>query len=341
MRVLVIEPGPDFSVKDVHDGLCAGLAANGAEVRTLNLGDRLCFYSSAHVPVEGELVRAMDLDQAKWLAARWVEAETFRFWPDVVIFVSAFIIPTQILELFRHRPQHTVGWFTEAPYEDAEQLQMAGLFDTVIVNDPATIDAYRAVNPRTWYIPHGFNPSRHHPGRPVRSLMGDFGIVGTGFPERVKFLEAVDWSGLTVRLGGNWMSTAEDSPLRRFLVHDIDECMGNDVTASLYRSVKVSANLYRKDIVTEGSTADGWAMGPREVELAACGTFFLRTPRGEGDELFPMLPIFTEPDELGELARWWAAHDEQRIAAAAAARRAVSDRTFKHTTARLLQHVAA
>ena len=43
-------------MQDVHDGICAGLAANGVEVRSFNFNDRLCFYSSAHVPIEGELV---------------------------------------------------------------------------------------------------------------------------------------------------------------------------------------------------------------------------------------------------------------------------------------------
>jgi hypothetical protein len=136
VKVLVCHPGPDFSVQDVHDGICAGLAANGVEVRSFNFNDRLCFYSSAHVPVDGELVKAMPPEAAKWLANRWLEAETFRWWPDVIVFVSAFMVDKRILELFRHRPQHTVAWMTEATYEDAEQIAMAGLFDTVIVNDP-------------------------------------------------------------------------------------------------------------------------------------------------------------------------------------------------------------
>lgn len=33
-------------------------------------------------------------------------------------------------------------------------------------------------------------------------------------------------------------------------------------------------------------------------KLAACGTFFARDPRPEGDELFPMLPTFTDPGEF-------------------------------------------
>ena len=110
----------------------------------------------------------------------------------------------------------------------------------------------------------------------------------------------------------------------------------NATAAKVYRSAKVTANLYRKETSKNGS-ADGWAMGPREVELAACGSFFLREPRAEGDVLFPMLPTFTEPGEFSDLLRWWLAHPRQRKAAAAAARAAVADRTFKQTSAALLR----
>jgi hypothetical protein len=73
------------------------------------------------------------------------------------------------------------------------------------------------------------------------------------------------------------------------------------------------------------------------VELAACGTFYLRDPRPESDELLPMLPAITTPGEFGEQVRWWAAHDTVRETAAAGARAAVADRTFTNHAARLLR----
>ena len=98
----------------------------------------------------------------------------------------------------------------------------------------------------------------------------------------------------------------------------------------------MSANLYRKE-ASDGGTSDGWAMGPREVELAACETFFLREPRGEGDEVLSMLPTFTTPTEFEDLLRWWLAHPAERKSAAAQARVAIADRTFEATAARLLR----
>jgi hypothetical protein len=78
-------------------------------------------------------------------------------------------------------------------------------------------------------------------------------------------------------------------------------------------------------------------MGPREVELAALGVAFLRDPRGEGDELLPMLPTFDGPDDFADKLRWWLSHDRERDEAALKAQAAVADRTFANHAAQLLR----
>lgn len=102
--------------------------------------------------------------------------------------------------------------------------------------------------------------------------------------------------------------------------------------------MKIGANVYRKEH-SDDAHPNGWAIGPREIEMAACGKFFLREPRDEGDTLFPQLPTFTEPCELGELVRWWLARPDHREAIAETARAAVADRTFTNTAAKLLRFV--
>jgi hypothetical protein len=82
-------------------------------------------------------------------------------------------------------------------------------------------------------------------------------------------------------------------------------------------------------------------MGPREVEMAACGLFFLRDARGEGDELLGMLPTFTGPEDASEQLRWWLepARDLGRAQRAEHARATVVDRTFTNAATRLLHHL--
>lgn len=340
MKVLVVHPGVAFSVADVHNGLVQGLKANGCDVGVFNLDDRIDFYTRAHVLNDDDTyTKAFGEDDALMMAAKGLEVICYEWWPDVIIVVSGFFIPPVVWGVLSKRPHHVVYWATESPYEDDRQGRPGRYVDTVVLNDPTNLEQFRAdINPNTHYLPHSYNPDVHHPGKRRPSLACDFGFVGTGFGSRIDFFEAVDWSGIDVRLGGNWQQLDEGSPLLPFLHDPAGDCMNNVTTTDLYRSCRISANLYRKEH-SEGAHADGWAMGPREVELAACQTFFLREPRPEGDQLFPMLPTFTESDEFSDLLRWWLAHPERAAEAATSACAAIADRTFTNTAAKLLRVV--
>jgi spore maturation protein CgeB len=261
-----------------------------------------------------------------------LENACYEYLPDVVLIVSGFFIPPAVYELLRLRGVKVVLLHTESPYEDDRQIVRAQYADLNILNDPTNLDQFRQVAP-TEYIPHAFDPSIHHPRPATKWVESDFCFVGTGYPSRVEFFEAVDWSGIDATIAGNWRPLTDDSPLRPFLAHDIEACMPNEGTADLYASTKASVNLYRKEA---SASSDGWAMGPREVELAAIGTFFLRDPRGESDEVLPMLPTFDSPGDFSEKLRWWLAHDTERDEAALKAQAAVQDRTFDIHAARLL-----
>jgi spore maturation protein CgeB len=228
--------------------------------------------------------------------------------------------------------------YLEAPYEDVRQVAAAGHVNMMLINDPTNLELFRTVNPNTYYMPAAYDPAIHCPGLVRPEAASDFCFVGTGFPSRIDFLEAVDWDGIDVALAGNWLHLDGDSPLRKLLAHDIENCCDNTEAVDLYRSTKASANLYRREGTGPGTkTGPAWAMGPREVELAATGVFFLRDPRGEGDELLPMLPTFDGPDNFGDKLRWYLARDELRSDLAAQARAAVSDRTFISNARELLR----
>jgi hypothetical protein len=342
LRVLIVHPGAHFSVADVYNGLVSGLRANGCQVGIFNLDDRLEFYSRAHVQQDdGTFTKAFSMEAAASMAAKGIEVMCYEWWPDIVIVVSGFFIPPEIWGVLARRPHHVVYWCTESPYEDDRQGRPARYADTVVLNDPTNLAQFRMdINPSSHYFPHSYDPVKHHPGPADPELVCEFGFVGTGFPSRIDFFEQVDFTGIDTKFGGNWTQLEPDSPILPLLTHSQGHCMDNTVTADLYRSCQVSANLYRKEH-SDDATADGWAMGPREVELAACNTFFLREPRGEGDDLFPMLPTFTEPDEFSDVLRWWLARPELRRDAASAARAVIADRTFTNTAARLLRIVDA
>jgi spore maturation protein CgeB len=335
VRVLAVEPGPAFSVADVHRGLVKGLRQNGCEVVNLNYGDRLDWYSQVALNRNDAWEAALQPEAAIQLAAKGIEAAAFEVWPDVVLFTSCFFVPAFVMDLLRSRGMKVGNWFTEEPYEQVGQLQRAAHADLNILNDPLHLDRYAALGPAA-YIGHAYDPDIHRPGTHRPEHASDFCFVGTGFPSRVEFLEQVDWTGIDVAFAGMWLRLPADSPLRKFVAHDIEQCIDNADAAALYASTKVSANLYRRE-AERTDLEDGWSVGPREIELAACGVPFLRQPRGEGDALFPDLPTFDDPGDFTDKLRWLLAHDDQRDRAAQAARAAVQGRTFEQNAGRLLQ----
>jgi spore maturation protein CgeB len=339
MRILTVEPGPHFSVADVHEGWRRAFTDLGCTVVNFNLADRLSFYMGAHLEQDGEWRQALDDESAARLAVKGLQAMVYEFWPEIIFVTSGFFVPPPMYELLRSRGHIVVLNHLEEPYEATREMARAGLVDANLINDPTYLESFRAINPKTWYMPAAHDPAIHRPGPAHPDLTSDFCFVGTGFPSRVAFFEQVDWAGLDVALAGNWQGTTEDSPLRKFVAHDLEHCCDNTDAVDLYRSTRASANLYRQETGGAG-TAAGWAMGPREVELAATGTFFLRSPRPEGDGILPMLPRFTDPGDFGDQLRWWLAHDEERVEAARAARSAVAGRTFINNAKQLLRLLA-
>jgi spore maturation protein CgeB len=335
VKILLIHPGVDFAVADVFTGWWEALTDLGCTVRTFNLHDRIAFYAGAgRLTTDGDFVKLLDDDGAVILASKGLHASVLEYQPDVVIVVSCFFIPLDTLDLLRARGAKVVIVHLESPYEDDRQLIRAAHADLNVINDPTNLAEFRMVAP-TVFMGAAHRPSIHHPGPATPDMVSQFCFVGTGFPSRIRFLEAVDFTDIDVALGGMWQHLDTDSPLRKFLAHDIDQCMDNTATVDAYRSTLMSANLYRRE------TADGhlppapiagWAMSPREVELAAVGCFFARDRRAEGDQVLHMLPTFETPAELGDLIRYYLFHDDLRRLLADKARGAVAGRTF-HTHA--------
>lgn len=333
MRVLAVHPGPAFSVADVHRGWVRAFKAAGCQVVDFNLNDRLDFYDRIYHPVGDSYVKPITTEEALRLASKGLEVACYEFWPDLVFITSSFYVPPDLYPIMRDRGHKVVLCHTESPYEDDRQVTRAELADVNIVNDPTNIERFPA---GTLYIPHAYDPAVHHPG--PSDHKSDFAFVGTGYPSRVEFFERVDWSGIDALFAGNWQGLADESPLRPFVAHDLAECLPNETTADVYRGARVSANLYRIEAERPELVA-GWAMGPREVELAACGTFYLTQERGENREVLPMVPTFDGPDDFGDKLRWWLDHPDAAAKVAHEARAAVADRTFLSHCHRLLTSI--
>lgn len=335
MRWVVAQPGPSFSVEDVYAGWCEALEGLGQTVVRWNLDARLMFYGNIRLERDGQMEPAVDSQAAMGLAINGIYAALYKTRPDVLLVISGFFLPVDVYELARAYGTKVVIVHTESPFEDPRQAFRAQYADINLINDPTNLAMFPA---GTRYVPQCYRESVHHPGPSRPEMVCDLSFVGTGYPSRVRFLEAMDLSGLDVVLGGNWQSVGDASPLLPYVAHDRTECLDNADTAALYRSTKVGLNIYRREAIADEFIA-GWAMGPREVEMAACQLFFLRDPRGEGDELLDMLPTFSSPEEASDLLRYWLRHPAQREEAALKARSAIADRTFHNLAVDLLRRL--
>jgi glycosyltransferase involved in cell wall biosynthesis len=321
----------------------------GCDVMEYNLNDRLIFYNMALIDTgekdeEGlPLVRSAMTREQAWLAAmQGLSHMVLDMDPDIILFISAFFASAVTLRLLRRRGYKVVILHTECPYQDTEQVMRGAFASLNLVNDPASLPQFQALGPAE-YMPHGYRPDIHYPrtGRRDEKLASDFIFIGSAFASRKAFFESMDLTGIDTLIGGaDWGSLEPDSPLVPFVgtIQGAPDCVDNPQTAELYRNAKVGINFYRRE--AEENAIQGVAMGPREVELAACGLFFLRDPRPESDEVFgQVLPAFDSPEDASDKLRFWLTRDGLRDKRAAQAREAIEDRTFANHARRLLKLV--
>lgn len=338
MRVVVAAPGPAFSVYDAHVGWCEALRELGCHVIDYNLAERLTFYGSVLMEAgPATFRRALSAEQATDLAVNGIYSTLYKARPDLLLVISGFFYPTEVYSRARAQGTRVVIVHTESPYEDQRQMELAPYADLNLIDDPTNFEAFKAIAPTMW-LPRAYRPSIHHPGEAKPDLVSDFAFVGTGYPSRVRFFEAMDLRDLDVLLAGNWQDLDDDSPLKRFVGHDVADCLDNADTADVYRSTKVGINLYRRE-AEAAHLGQGMTIGPREIEMAACRTFFLRDPRPESDELFDFLPAFAGPADAETQLREWLPRTRERVELAERARQVIADRTFTNQAAVLLRQL--
>jgi spore maturation protein CgeB len=344
-----------FSVADVFRGWERALRDLGNTVKTYNTNDRLSFYAGAMLPdysfpedtLGGRpLKKAMTSEQAMQAAMQGLSHELYTFAPHVVMFVSAFYTAATTLQVIRAHGTKVVILHTESPYQDDEQLIRAQHATVNLINDPANLEDYKALCPKSYYMPHAYDPTVHYPRNVLDPVVADFSFIGTMFKSRKEFFESLfehldPWErhAYRIALGGAGFDNEfmDGSPLLKYLGHPRGECVDNSETANSYRSSRSGINFYRRESEGEHS-GEGWACGPREIEMAACGLPFIRDPRPESDELFGnILPSFDGPADAAEKLRWLLAEENRRVRLGARALMAIEDRTFENNAKFLMK----
>lgn len=345
MRILTVQPGPDWSVMDVHRGWQSAFEQLGHQVKDFATNDRLAFYEDVRLEDDSGHRQAFpDIRERAVLASKDLESALYEWWPDLLWVTYGPALDPNTLRLARARGHIVVLCHTESPYEDDRQISWAagGVADLHLINDPTNLDRWREAEPHTYYLPHSYDPAVHRMPPSRQHHKHDVVFVGSSFPSRIEWFSSFTEAApdLDLLLAGNWKTcSGQDHPLQRHCPHDFADCLDNREVPPLYWQSRVGLNIYRRES-ERPELSGGWSMGPREVEMAACGLFFLTEERGENRQVLPMVPTFDGPEDAAERARWWVAHPDRRNNVALAARAAVKDWTFQNRARQVLDLIA-
>jgi spore maturation protein CgeB len=339
MRILFVWAAAEWSVFDVARGYRNALAAQGHEISDFRLYNRLAFaHYGLRVFNSGS---GQDLVLASKLASEPLIAEAAYHKADLVLIISGIAFHPNALWVLRQweRKVPVVLLVTESPYEDEDQKDLAAMCDLTFTNERTSARRFG------WrYLRHAYDPAIHHPRS--LELARDVFIVGTGWEERVNLIRAVDWTGVDLHIQGFWPIEEGDS----LYPHYHASTMANELVAEFYASSRINLNQHRQTAVVTGEGgvskvielfAPPESLNPRAFEIAACAGFQLCDYRAELDEVFEgSIPVYRDSAELGELCRFYLAHDAAREALADQQHRHVREQTFEHRAREMMRIIS-
>jgi spore maturation protein CgeB len=307
MRVLICMPPATFSVAEMSRGYRDALRRAGHDVAEYAMSEHLAYHRRAAL---------QEHERQAWLkASETILQAAIYHRADLVLFVCALSFHPIALELLGWGGFKAAVLHTESPYQDDEQIAWNRHAKDLHVCTHERTSAERY----GWtYLPHAFDPAVHGPAQPDPNEACDVLFVGTGFKERIALLEAIDWTGINLRLQGVWDGLADNSPLRPFYR---DGFVDNADLPRLYASAKVCINPHRYH-------ADAVSLNPRAYELAACGVFQITDDRNDGSLFSRLLVRYQSAEDLGQKIRHYLAHPEARQQNTDILRQVVSGETF-------------
>jgi len=341
-KIVVCYPGPSYSVFDTANYYAQAFEDIGCKVERFNYHNNLVYHDVAlGFFAKNYTHKEHTYRDLYTLASNDLVSCIARFIPDIVVVVSGLAFPLELWDWLHEmqksfkKPFKLVSLLTESPYIDDQQDTIAGQSDVVFTTERKSVDRFSGLV-EAHYITHAYMPQVHHPYND--GPKSDVFIVGTGFPERIKAMESVDWSGIDLAIRGGWKEVTEGTPLWPYY----EECIvPNEEAAKWYSNAKISLNIFRKsrdyivDMDTEKiETDEAESLGPRVYEVLACGGFLLTDYRPELEDLFKgCYDLFD--DDLDDKVRYWLAHERSKVVGRALEK--VKPYTYQANATRVLE----
>lgn len=323
MRILFVHPSVRFSIGDVGRGYRGALERAGHNISDYSMEGRFVYHSKA-VPDH-----VHDQVLISKMASENILVEAMYHGADLVVIISGLNVHPIALWLLGKVGIPAAVILTESPYDDEDQRQWTDLTKVHGTVDLTvfTNDRYSAMKYGWKLLAPSFDPAIHRPVAPNPEFECDVLMVGTGWPERQAFLEAVNWAGIDLRIYGIWPGLKADSPLHQFYRPMV---VDNSHIAEMYASASICLNFHRKSDVA-------LTPGPRAYELAACGAFQLSDSRADLVGLFgDSVPTFSSPGDLESEIRYYSANRAERVALADKSRELVHNETFDSRVASMM-----
>lgn len=345
LRVLLVHPGAAWSTHDVWTGMRAGLVAAGCEVIDYRLDEALAFFGLTFQAAEqgGIHWESGSRPNVSGFAGIKCVAELVNVSPDLLVSVSGHNLHQSVPLMARKLGIPTAVYCTESPYFGEFERQFAKQYDVIFTNERRAVPFFQEVAPgRAHYLAHAYNPAVHHPRAGVDpALASDVFFVGSGFPERVRLFQAVDWTGINAAIKGFlWNGEAELDPA---------DVVPNDQAVAYYRAAAICLNHHRTTTVYGAhehiSALDADSLGPRAYEIPASGGFMLcDDSRAELREVFgDTVPTYRSHSaiDLERQVRHYLARPDERARLAAAQREAVAPHTWHARAQQMLDVIDA
>jgi spore maturation protein CgeB len=319
MRILLVWALCSWSVRDVTTGLRGALIRAGHDVRDYRLDRRFTFAQQA-IPEQN-----WTQDGLSRIATESVLVEATYHRADLVLVISGLQFHEVGLWLLDHYRIPTAVVLTESPYQDEEQATWVHRYPRLTV---FTQERTSAIKYGWHYLGAAYDPEIHRPVEPDPDEACDVLFVGTGFAERQRLLEAVNWMGVNLRLRGLFPEMTDASPLSKFY---FPGCVDNHELPAVYAACKIALNPYRHHAGAE-------SLNPRAYELAACGVFQISNRRAEGMELFgDAVPTYRNATELEAIIHYYLAHPGEREAKASKAKVFAQGHTFDRRVVEMME----
>lgn len=326
MRILFIWSAAEFSTFDVARGYANALKADGHNVHDYRLYNRLKYHALALS--HNDPPRHKDAELVTRLAAETLVVEALRHEADLVVGVCGMGLHPVGLQLLSRAGFPIAMIFTEAPYDDEQQSKFARYVGHAFTNELVSAQE------RGWgYLGAAYDPAIHFPHQPEAKERCDVLILGTGWEERQRMLEGVDWKGIDLRVRGYWLGIKKRTPLWRYYEEGSVE---NARTPVMYASARVCVNQHRGHPTAR-------SLNPRALELGAAGAYQVSDRRAELSDVYgDTVPTYSTPAELEVLIREALALPDAELRRRAHLQRAkllAGRHTFAHRAAAMMASI--